>query len=80
MESQGDFVWYEDSKNHEFQFTVLTETIQGPSFDEEDMESEKVDINGHSATLFYTKAVSYTHLDVYKRQGFSLEAMRSSAS
>ena len=55
MESQGDFVWYEDSKNHEFQFTVLTETIQGPSFDEEDMESEKVDINGHSATLFYTK-------------------------
>lgn len=55
MESQGDFVWYEDSKNHEFQFTVLTETIQGPSFDEEDMGSEKVDINGHSATLFYTK-------------------------
>lgn len=35
-------------------FLILFEKQQ-PSFDEEDMESEKVDINGHSATLFYTK-------------------------
>ena len=54
MESQGDFVWYEDEEGYTFQFAVIKDVAHRPSFNEENMLSEKREIKEHEATLLYT--------------------------
>lgn len=54
MESQGDFVWYQDEEGYTFQFAVIKDVAHRPSFNEENMMSEKREIKEHEATLFYT--------------------------
>lgn len=54
MESQGDFVWYQDEEGYTFQFAVIKDVAHRPSFNEENMLSEKREIKEHEATLLYT--------------------------
>lgn len=52
--SQSDFIWYTDADGYEFRFFVLSDSMQIPAFDEEDMESHGTTINGHDAVLSYS--------------------------
>ena len=62
--------------------TPVTETLAMPSARLEAQRSgvELADVAGSGRNGRILKAVSYTHLDVYKRQGYDLRRLRSTGA